>query len=187
LYISVFYFKVEKINIFILLQYRNAEDGQKIVLDEVKFFNSEIQVKDYINENILRLEKSRAILDVKNIFENYFNSNEISIYKELKAIGVDLAIFEKFPTDFKQRVINVVANLKHGETISYSEIGEKINSKAYRAIGSVLSTNPIPLVIPCHRVIKKSGELGGFMGQTDETWQKTLKKNLITLEGLNKG
>ncbi|MFX1326482.1 MAG: methylated-DNA--[protein]-cysteine S-methyltransferase [Promethearchaeota archaeon] len=92
---------------------------------------------------------------------------------------------EKFPSSFSQSVINNILSLKRGETTSYSEIGKNIDSKAYQAIGTVLKNNPIPLIIPCHRVIRKNGNIGGFMGETNNGWQLKLKKDLLNIESLN--
>ena len=64
-------------------------------------------------------------------------------------------------------------------------IGNKIGSKAYRAFGNACKSNPIPLIVPCHRVLKKNGELGGFMGKTDKEWETNLKKELLKLEGVD--
>ncbi len=47
----------------------------------------------------------------------------------------------------------------------------------------VFKSNPIPLVVPCHRVLRKNGEIGGFMGRSDKTWETNLKKQLLKLEG----
>lgn len=142
-------------------------------------------MKNYIEASHLKIEESVTILNIKKAIETYLSGKYVNIFKEIKVLDVDLAISDKFPTEFMQKIIEIVSNLEHGETISYSEIGEKINSKAFQAIGNILSKNPLPLIIPCHRVIKKSGDFGGFMGKTEETWQKTLKKDLINLEKHN--
>ncbi|KKN24283.1 hypothetical protein LCGC14_0896510 [marine sediment metagenome] len=73
--------------------------------------------------------------------------------------------------------------LNRGEITTYSEIGNKIGSKAFRAIGNVLRGNPLPLIIPCHRVIKKNGGIGGFMGKSEQGWRQNLKKKLLEIEG----
>lgn len=80
----------------------------------------------------------------------------------------------------------MINNVKYGEIITYSDIGNKVVSKAYRAIGNVLRKNPLPLIIPCHRVIKKNGETGGFMGKMDNKWQQNLKMDLLKIEGFSK-
>lgn len=80
----------------------------------------------------------------------------------------------------------MINNVKYGEIITYSDIGNKVASKAYRAIGNVLRKNLLPLIIPCHRVIKKNGETGGFMGKMDNKWQQNLKMDLLKIEGFSK-
>ena len=55
--------------------------------------------------------------------------------------------------------------VKYGKTVSYGDLARLIgNPKASRAIGSVMAQNPLPLIIPCHRVIKQDGSLGYFSG-----------------------
>lgn len=69
-------------------------------------------------------------------------------------------------SDFQMRVWNETMKIPYGETISYSELASRIgNRMASRAVGSALSSNPTVILIPCHRVIRKSGELGGFGGK----------------------
>lgn len=106
------------------------------------------------------------------------------MFKEIKDLDIEIDIKEKFHSSFSQNVINNILSLNRGETTSYSEIGRDINSKAYQAIGTVLKNNPVPLIIPCHRVIKKSGNIGGFMGETNNSWQLNLKKDLLKIESL---
>jgi len=109
--------------------------------------------------------------------------NNINLFEEFKKLKIELNLKDKFKTNFSQNVINTLLKLKPGETTTYSEIGNKINSKAYRAIGNVCKSNPIPLIIPCHRVLRKNGEIGGFMGKSDKTWETNLKKQLLKIEG----
>jgi len=66
-------------------------------------------------------------------------------------------------TDFQLRVWNALRLIPVGETISYGELADRLGSSA-RAVGNACRVNKIPVVVPCHRVVAKSG-LGGFMGQ----------------------
>ncbi len=78
---------------------------------------------------------------------------------------------------FFRRVLKVTSNIPYGTLKSYSEIAEEVGGKKYaRAVGMVLSKNPFPILIPCHRVIRKNGELGGFSGGVN------IKRFLIDLE-----
>lgn len=66
-------------------------------------------------------------------------------------------------TAFQQEVLAALRLVKHGKIVSYGELARAVNSpKASRAIGSVMALNPLPLIIPCHRVIKTDGTLGYF-------------------------
>ncbi|PHS70981.1 MAG: cysteine methyltransferase [Methylophaga sp.] len=66
-------------------------------------------------------------------------------------------------TDFQQRVWQCLRSIPMGETRSYSEVAEVLNSSA-RAVGNACHANPFPIVVPCHRVVSKSG-IGGFAGK----------------------
>ncbi len=63
---------------------------------------------------------------------------------------------------FKEKVLEIVKNISKGKTMTYLEVAEKTgNPKAYRAVGNILKTNYDP-AIPCHRVIRSDGKLGGY-------------------------
>jgi len=78
---------------------------------------------------------------------------------------------------FQARALEALATVDYGQAISYKELAEMAGSPtAYRAAGSACAMNPLPIVIPCHRVLKSDGSLGGFGGGL-----KT-KKQLLDLE-----
>jgi O-6-methylguanine DNA methyltransferase len=81
-------------------------------------------------------------------------------------------------TSFQKRVWEALREIPYGQTRSYGEIAKTIgNPKAVRAVGSANGANPVPIIVPCHRVIQFDGSLGGFGGGLD------LKKNLLEREG----
>jgi len=81
-------------------------------------------------------------------------------------------------TPFQRKVWWELRRIPHGQTVSYSEVAQRIGlPKAPRAIGRACGSNPLPLFIPCHRVIAGDGSLCGFGGGLD------LKKRLLALEG----
>jgi methylated-DNA-[protein]-cysteine S-methyltransferase len=83
-------------------------------------------------------------------------------------------------TEFQQRVWRALQTIPYGETRSYSQIAEQIGApRAVRAVGAANGRNPIPIVVPCHRVIGASGDLVGFGGGLD--W----KRFLLGLEAEN--
>ena len=78
---------------------------------------------------------------------------------------------------FQKMVLTALRRVPYGETISYGELAKKIgNPKASRAVGQANARNPIPIVIPCHRVIGCSGKLTGFGGGI------SVKQSLLDLE-----
>ncbi len=80
-------------------------------------------------------------------------------------------------TDFQRRVLKAVAEIPYGETSSYAAIAARIgNPQAARAVGGANHANPVPIVIPCHRVIGADGSLTGFGGGIDT------KARLLALE-----
>jgi len=79
---------------------------------------------------------------------------------------------------FRREVLLEVARMPRGAVASYAEIARRCGRpNAYRAVGHTMATNPIPLVIPCHRVVGSNGNLTGFGGGLD------VKRRLLALEG----
>lgn len=80
-------------------------------------------------------------------------------------------------TDFQVSVLRALQEIPYGETASYGEIARRIGRpKAVRAVGAANGRNPIPIVVPCHRVIGSTGDLTGFGGGLDT------KEALLRLE-----
>jgi AraC family transcriptional regulator of adaptative response/methylated-DNA-[protein]-cysteine methyltransferase len=80
-------------------------------------------------------------------------------------------------TPFQERVWTQLRRIRYGETCSYEALANAVGAVgAQRAVGHANGSNPVPIVIPCHRVINKSGKLGGYGG---ELWRKEL---LLRLE-----
>lgn len=87
-------------------------------------------------------------------------------------------------TPFQQKVWQALRTIPYGETRSYLDIAVTVDSpKAVRAIGQANSRNPLPIILPCHRVIGKNGKLVGYLGRS-ELDGLALKKQLLTLEKL---
>lgn len=71
-------------------------------------------------------------------------------------------------TDFQRQVWQALNHIPYGETCSYGDIANRIgNPKAVRAVGAANGKNPIPIIVPCHRVIGSSGKLTGYAGGLD--------------------
>ena len=107
--------------------------------------------------------------DATDELERYFNGEAIDFLS-------DVDISSRSP--FEQKVLTETRKIKFGKTMTYSELAEKMGSKAYRAVGNALGKNPIPIIIPCHRVVAKKG-IGGY---SEGIYIKT---RLLELERLN--
>jgi O-6-methylguanine DNA methyltransferase len=82
-------------------------------------------------------------------------------------------------TKFQRSVLEVLDEVPPGETISYGDLARRLNRDGQaQAVGQALRRNPFPVLLPCHRVIRADGTLGGYGGETDSS----LKKRLLVLE-----
>lgn len=89
------------------------------------------------------------------------------------ALSVDLTGL----TPFQQSVLDAAAEIPFGRTVPYGELAERLGKPdASRAVGSALGRNPVPIVIPCHRVVRSDGGLGGYTAGTG------YKEQLLELE-----
>lgn len=70
-------------------------------------------------------------------------------------------------TDFQRKVYLALLDVPRGSTISYRELGERIGCHSAQAIGQALKRNPFAPDVPCHRVIRSDGTIGGFYGKTE--------------------
>ncbi|HEX9751378.1 MAG TPA: methylated-DNA--[protein]-cysteine S-methyltransferase [candidate division Zixibacteria bacterium] len=78
---------------------------------------------------------------------------------------------------FDRKALQICARIPHGQTLSYGEIARRAGSPgAARAVGQAMGKNPFPIVVPCHRVLRSDGTLGGFGGGVN------LKRALLELE-----
>ena len=98
-------------------------------------------------------------------------------YLEHKQPSLDLPVDVR-ATAFQMRVWNYLQSIPSGEVRSYGEVAAAIGApSATRAVARACATNPVALAIPCHRVIRGSGELGGYR------WGLERKRELLEMEG----
>ena len=102
--------------------------------------------------------------------------NQLEAYFSGKLCFFSLPLFPR-GTEFQVRVWNELQKIPYGETITYGELACRIgNSKASRAVGMANGRNPLPVFIPCHRVVGAHGKLVGYTGVLD------IKIKLLQLE-----
>lgn len=118
------------------------------------------------NEEIKKAEKDALLMEARGQLLEYFDG---------KRKVFQLPIFLK-GTEFQLKVWNELLHIPYGETRSYQEIAAAIGNKnAVRAVGQANKANPMPIIIPCHRVIGKNNQLIGYAG-------KQIDKKAILLE-----
>jgi len=102
----------------------------------------------------------------------YFKGKQVLFRYPLKLVNV---------SDFERAVLEEVKKIPYGATASYGEIARRVGRPGgARAVGRVMGKNPIPLIIPCHRVVASGGKTGGFSAPGGIK----LKRKMLMLEGV---
>ena len=108
-----------------------------------------------------------VLIEAKNQLEEYFSGTRREFDLPLMPEG----------TDFQKKVWRALCDIPYGETRSYADIAAAVDSpKGFRAVGMANHVNPIPVIIPCHRVVGKNGKLTGYAGGLD------MKQILLDIE-----
>ena len=112
---------------------------------------------------------SPVLVEATRQLEAYFNGDLLAFDLPLELQG----------TEFQRRCWRALASIPYGQTVSYGEQGRRLGlgPDAARAVGAANGQNPLPIVLPCHRVIGANGSLTGFGGGLD------VKRYLLELEG----
>jgi methylated-DNA-[protein]-cysteine S-methyltransferase len=115
------------------------------------------------------LAAPRRLDDVARQLEEYFAGRRTAF---------DIALDRRLSAGFRGTVLDHLAAISYGHTESYADVAAAIGHPgAVRAVGSACATNPLPVVVPCHRVLRSDGSLGGYLGGLD------VKRALLELEG----
>jgi methylated-DNA-[protein]-cysteine S-methyltransferase len=115
------------------------------------------------------LEAPARLDDVRRQLDEYFDGSRHDF-----SVAVDLALVRG---PFAKRLLEATAQIPFGATSSYAAVAAAAGSpRAVRAAGNALGANPIPIVVPCHRVLRSGGALGGYTGGVDR------KRRLLSLE-----
>lgn len=109
-------------------------------------------------DTVLRVR--RALLGVHDAA-----ARELDEYFDHKRMAFDLALDLSLSRGFRQLVQRHLPEIGYGQTRSYKEVAEMVgNPKAIRAVGTACATNPLPVVVRCHRVLRADGSVGGYIG-----------------------
>jgi methylated-DNA-[protein]-cysteine S-methyltransferase len=115
------------------------------------------------------LRSPQPVDDVRRQLDEYFDEKRTRF-----ELDVDL----RTSADFSRRVLERLAKVPHGQVTTYGTLAKAVGRpRAARAVGTVMNRNPIPIVLPCHRVVGSNGSLVGYAGGLDR------KRLLLSLEG----
>jgi len=104
---------------------------------------------------------------------------ELDLYFDGKLTEFDLPLDWQLTAGFRRKAQRAIARIPYGQTRSYTEIARSAgNERAVRAAGTACGSNPLPIVVPCHRVLRSGGGLGGYGGGLP------MKEALLKLEGI---
>ena len=130
-------------------------------------------LKDFMGN--VRKRFGRISLDIEEfgdlieLLERYFSGQRVELNYPIILNG----------TEFQLRVWMKVKEIPYGEVRSYEWVARSIGKrKAARAVGNALRSNPVALIIPCHRVVRKNGDIGGFGCGVE------IKRKLLSIEGI---
>jgi methylated-DNA-[protein]-cysteine S-methyltransferase len=139
--------------------HRGSEQDEDAVLEQLAS-----RVSPRVLESPARLDEERRQLD------EYFEGK-----RERFEVPVDWALT---PKGFRSRALHAVAKIPYGKTKTYAEIARAAgNPRAFRAAGTACGHNPVPLIVPCHRVVQSGGGIGNYGGGPE------MKRALLDLEG----
>ena len=128
------------------------------------------EIRRLLGDSINQASRSPHLFaDLVRRLKLYFGGHRVNFPDKLDLSGA---------TTFQRKVWETTRLIPYGETRSYAWVAEQIKQpKALRAAGQALGRNPLPIIVPCHRVVASNGGLGGFSGGIE------VKKRLLYLEG----
>ena len=138
------------------------------------------RAREMVHSSGRKISRNRNDLDdVVRTVDDYLNGAVI----DLSSIPVDITD----RTPFQKKVLTAAQGIPYGTTCSYAQLAQQVKSPAaVRAVASVMRRNPVALIIPCHRIVRSDGSIGGYCGSlTGEDVQ--LKKRLLAMEAHNIG
>lgn len=147
-----------------------AYTGRGIVALTLPVKNADWALEALRNKSALPLTRGQRFEKLARDLDRYFRREVVSLDYPLDCVAA---------TPFQQKVWAVLRGIPYGATQSYREVARAVGiPRAARAVGQAVGANPIPLLIPCHRVVASDGSLGGY------AWGLTWKRRLHQVEGI---
>mgnify|MGYP000877817090 CR=1 FL=1 len=137
------------------------------------------KMRNNIDQRIQRILKAEYAAGTSNVIENTISQLEEYFRKERKIFDIPLVFAG---TEFQKKVWNELIKIPYSQTLTYIQLAETLGDKsAIRAVATANGANAISIIVPCHRIIGKSGELVGYAGGLKA------KRDLLELENEDKG
>jgi methylated-DNA-[protein]-cysteine S-methyltransferase len=139
----------------------------------IQFDGLKLTKVDYLTTNLHKVATNKQAVNVKNKIEKYLGHQ-----KKIKDMKVDMLLNV---TAFQRKVLKQLQQIPYGETRTYGEIAKILNTSP-RAVGNACRKNPLPIIIPCHRVVAANG-IGGYDGAKSGK-RLNIKRKLLESEGV---
>jgi len=117
----------------------------------------------------MKAHKARECVPTAHAIELFTNDKTISA-RYCSDLQEDSRRIER--VKFEEKVWELLKKIPRGKVTTYGLIARKLNTKAYRAVGNACRRNPYAPIVPCHRVVRSDGTVGGFGGKTSGKWIK---------------
>jgi methylated-DNA-[protein]-cysteine S-methyltransferase len=148
-----------------------AGEAEREKVARISLFYRKSNLYAYLKIRRDGIAKSSALLEcLKKDLLSYVQGEKISF--------VNYPLKMDNYSSFFIRIWTLTQEIPYGEFRSYKWLSERAGTKGYRAVGAALARNAFPILVPCHRVIKQNGALGGYSGGLE------LKKKLLKIEGI---
>ncbi len=86
-------------------------------------------------------------------------------------------------SSFNQQCYLLLKRIPKGNVVTYGDIAHALNTKAYQAVGNAMASNPDPIIVPCHRVVKANGDIGNYALGVDKKVELLNKEGVKTAQG----
>ena len=151
--------------------------SEAIIINEAKIANEAKIIGGEKTKSNAKIISEETIIKETKIIKEMWNQIDEYLLGDRKTFSID---YDFVGTEFQKSVWNSLLTIPYGETKSYKEISELVGRpKAFRAVGMANHVNPLPIIVPCHRVIGTKGDLVGYGGGL------FVKKFLLDLEHEN--
>ncbi|UTB33523.1 MAG: MGMT family protein [Methanobacterium sp. ERen5] len=148
----------------------------RIALPKTNLEDLITEISNYHPKFIINNMHEKIVAIIAEIYHGNKSNFDIELL-EMDIPNKSSHVTSTLKTNFERDVILEVASIPQGHVRTYKEIATSVKTQGYRAVGTAIGKNPFPIVVPCHRVIRSDGKIGGFRGG------KQMKIEMLINEG----